>query len=219
MSKAGARGAGGRYHHGDLRRALLDAALEILKEGGDLSLRGVARRAGVSHAAPYHHFPDRRALVAAIAEEGLVAFRRALGEAARRTGPDPAQRLREVGVAYVRFAVENPAHFRLMFSAELADRSGLPELRASFEAAYGVLVGGVRRVLGEGAADELVTVHATYAWSLVHGLANLILDRQVGPRVETPDAAEAFARKVLQAMHPPSARAGGEITGSPPPEG
>lgn len=190
-----------RYHHGDLRRALLDAALEILRAGDDLSLRAVARRAGVSHAAPYHHFADRQALVAAIAEEGLVAFRAALVEAA--AGPeDPPGRMLAVGAAYVRFAVENPAHFRLMFSAELADRAALPELQAAYDAAYAVLLAGVEGVLGAGAPAEAVHLQATASWSLVHGLSHLILDNQVGSGGYTPEEAERLARQVL-ATSPP----------------
>src|SRR5688500_9283866 len=106
MSTEGEAGGGERYHHGDLRRALVDSALEILEEGGELSLRAVARRAGVSHTAPYHHFRDRRRLVAAVATEGLLALRDALAGAG--SPGEPLSRLLECGVAYVRFAVGNP---------------------------------------------------------------------------------------------------------------
>lgn len=205
----------GRYHHGDLRRALLDAALEILQERGDLSLRAVARRAGVSHAAPYHHFADRRALVSALAGEGLTAFREALLAGARREA-DPHLRMLEVGVAYVRFAVENPAHFRLMFSAELADRSDDPGLQEAYDAAYAVLLDGVRGVLGEGAPDGAVSAQATFAWSLVHGLSYLILDNQVASLGCSPDEAEELARRVIRGSAPP--RPGG-VSGSRPPAG
>src|SRR5829696_6591713 len=127
------------YHHGDLRRALIDATLELLEEGEEPSLRAVARRAGVSHTAPYHYFADRRNLVAAVAEEGLVAFREALERGASKAVGPPG-RLLEAGVAYVRFAVENPARFRLMFSAALAERSELPGLQEAYSSAYGVLL-------------------------------------------------------------------------------
>ena len=185
-----------RYHHGDLRRALVAAALELLEEGEELSLRAVARRAGVSHTAPYHHFRDRRALVAAVAQEGLLALRDALAEAGE--GLDPQGRLLESGVAYVRFAVSNPTRFRLMFSAELADRSELPELQAASEAAYGELLANVRRLKGEGAREEEIRTRALGAWSTVHGLSMLLLDRQV-PGAEVDEAGAArVARQVLQ---------------------
>src|SRR6478736_10491603 len=99
------------YHHGDLRRAVLTAALDVIRtEGpGALSLRDLARRAGVSHAAPAHHFKDRTGLLTAIAAEGYALFADALADA-----PD----LRERGVAYVRFAATHPAHFQVMFQPE-----------------------------------------------------------------------------------------------------
>ena len=196
----------GRYHHGDLRRALVEAALAILEEGDELSLRAVARRAGVSHTAPYHHFRDRRALIAAVAQEGLLALRDAL--AAAGAGLEPQARLIESGVAYVRFAVSHRTRFRVMFSAELAERADLPELQAASEAAYGVLLANVRRLMGERAPEEAIRTRALGAWSTVHGLAMLVLDRQVpGVEAEGEDAARV-AREVL-----------GRTSGTPPPAG
>jgi len=190
-----------RYHHGDLRRALIQAGAEILEEGGELSLRAVARRAGVSHAAPYHHFPDRRALLAAIAVEGFVALRDAEIAAAERVGREPVRALAETGVAYVRFAVEGPARFRMMFSAELADRTALPELEAAQREAYGVMVGEMRRTYPEATPEEIER-SALGAWSIVHGLANLILEAQVGEEARTPEGAEALARAILKRTEP-----------------
>src|SRR5262245_23788463 len=110
------QGKGGKYHHGDLRRALLDAALEILAEGGaaGLTLREVARRAGVTHAAPYRHFEDKAALLAAVAEEGFRAVYAEMLARSERV-KDPVERLYQIGAAYVLFAVTHPAHFRVMF--------------------------------------------------------------------------------------------------------
>src|SRR5688572_15237261 len=116
------QGKGGKYHHGDLRRALLDAALEILEEGGSsaLTLREVARRAGVSHAAPYRHFADKAALLSAVAEEGFrVVYEEMISRSAMCV--DPVEKLNQVGVAYVLFAVEHPAHFRVMFGPDVVD--------------------------------------------------------------------------------------------------
>ena len=172
------------YHHGDLRPALLRSAARLLeKEGpGALSLRAVARRAGVSHAAPYRHFADREALLAALAAEG---FRR-LGEALA-----PASG-RAMGEAYVRFALDHPQLFRLMFGGhlgfarhrELAQAAGRPyqALLAAFRAQPAI-------------ADPQTAAAA--AWSLVHGLAHLLLDGHFPSQ-----AAEraAFVRDVIAAV-------------------
>jgi AcrR family transcriptional regulator len=143
------------YHHGDLRQAVLQEAGELIeKEGVDaLSLREVARRAGVSHNAPYRHFPDRDHLLAALVEEGFRMLAEALEKRPRR----------EMGEAYVEFALAHPARFRLMFG-------GRVKLERRDRRAYEGLVKSFAD-LGE---------HAQYAaaaaWSLVHGLSHLILD-------------------------------------------
>src|SRR5512145_3325109 len=108
-----ARKPAGRYHHGELRQALLDAAAAVVEREGveALSLRELARRLGVSHAAPAHHFADRAALLVELARDGYARFGEALAKAAAAE-PDPLERLREVGRAYVRFAIEHPGRFR-----------------------------------------------------------------------------------------------------------
>jgi AcrR family transcriptional regulator len=184
------------YHHGDLRRALVDAALTLLEAGKEPTLRAVARQAGVSHTAPYHHFPDRRSLMAAVAEEALLGLRDATQAAAAAGPPEPLAQLLEIGVAYVRFAVENPVRFRLMFSAELAERSDLPGLQSASAEAYGVLQNAVRRMYGPRAQEDAVAVTSLGAWSKVHGLAMLILDDQV-PSGKDPEIAALIARQVL----------------------
>src|SRR3982750_2168770 len=113
------------YHHGDLRRALIDTALTMVTEEGawNFTLREVARRAGVSHAAPYNHFEDKAALLAEVAALGFQALRHALEPAAGGHPRSARQALAGVAAAYVRFGVEHPAHYRLMFGAELADKA------------------------------------------------------------------------------------------------
>lgn len=142
------------YHHGDLPSALLDAAGKALeREGpGALSLRGAARRAKVSHNAPYRHFKDREALLTELAREGFSML------AARMRGLGPL----EMGEAYVRFACEHPQRFRLMFS-------GSPELNAAAQAVHSDL----KVAMADIARSE---EGAAAAWSLVHGLALLTLD-------------------------------------------
>ncbi len=170
------------YHHGNLREALIDAALELIEERGvaALTLREVARRVGVTHAAPQRHFADRAALVAAVAEQGF----RGLGahvEAVRASTParTPAQRLRALGVAYVEYALAHPAHLRVMFSPEVADKSRHPELAAAAQAVHQALVeqiasGQKQGSVAPGDPDEL----SFAAWSMVHGCAVLLIDGQ-----------------------------------------
>lgn len=155
------------YHHGDLRAALLRASSQVLEKEGitGLSLRDVARRAGVSHNAPYRHFPDRDALLAALAAEGFVT----LAEAMR------GHRGREMGEAYVRFALEHPQRFRLMFGG-LLKLDDYPELRDSARASYAALE---KAFAGQGIDEKIA---AAAAWSLVHGLAHLLLDGHFAAR-------------------------------------
>jgi AcrR family transcriptional regulator len=167
------------YHHGDLRAALLGAALEILRTEGSaaLTLREVARRAGVSHQAPYHHFADRAALVAAVAQDGFERLMEAV-ERARSSADDPVAEFREGGLAYVIFAVRHPEHYRIMFGPELADRSAHPDLdraaRRVFEALSAPPGGGARPPEASGPSALQATL-----WSMVHGLAMLLIDGQL----------------------------------------
>jgi AcrR family transcriptional regulator len=154
------------YHHGDLRAAVLAAAGKLIEKEGlsGLSVREAARRAGVSHNAPYRHFADREALLDGLAQEGVVLLERALAGLSGR----------ELGAAYVRFACGHPQRFRLMFARRK------DEMHERFAQAFSGL--GVEAKVA-GAA----------AWSLVHGLACLILDRQL------PND-EEFVARVLSAM-------------------
>jgi AcrR family transcriptional regulator len=194
-----------RYHHGNLRVALLDAAERSLERKGaaGLALRAIARDARVTHAAAYHHFEDRDALLRAVAARGFERFAEALAAAAREhAGPDA---FLEVGVAYVRFATSHPALFRLMFGAEAArGRSGDPELRAAAERALEVLLAGVRAAAPK-LSDAAVRRRAAGAWSVVHGLSALILDGQLAPlELGAAEDPEELARQVLAAEPAPS---------------
>lgn len=169
----------GRYHHGDLRRSLVAAGRALLERQGaaQLSLRQVAQAAGVSPAAPYAHFADRTALLAAIAETGFADFRAALWRAGGRSGMSAAERLQAMAVAYVLFAHDHPALFRLMFGPELADLTPHPTLREAATASFAVL----QQAVGSGKAQRRPHQEAAVAaWALVHGLAVLILDGRVG---------------------------------------
>jgi AcrR family transcriptional regulator len=172
-----ARGRRRSYHHGNLRVALVEAAVGLVAREGveGLTLRGVARLAGVSPAAPYRHFADKRALLAAVAEEGFRRLASALHAAGDAV--DALARFRARGPAYVAFATSHPSHFRVMFGRELADRSGYPGLEDAARAAFDALVEGVTDaqragVVAEGDPREL----GLTAWSAMHGLATLLLD-------------------------------------------
>ncbi len=173
------------YHHGDLRAEVTQAATEILEEQGvtALSLREVARRAGVSHNAPYRHFADRDALLAALAAEGFARLGDVLEGA---LGP------RARGEAYVRFALEHPQRFRLMFGG-LLRLDAHPGLRAAAARTYDGLV----RAFAPLAGPQGAPFAAAAAWSLVHGLAQLLLDGHFPGTTRGERETAAFVRDVL----------------------
>ena len=161
------------YHHGDLRRALLATGEDVLAEVGsaNLSLREVARRLGVSHNAPSRHFASREALLAAIALAGLDALTLRLAEA--ETAGSAAEGMVRRGLAYVAFALERPAVFRLIFS-DVIDRAAFPDFAAAAAASLARLKTLIAAAYGPEALPEATLA----AWSTVHGLAMLLLDDQ-----------------------------------------
>ncbi len=160
-----------RYHHGDLRPALITAARTLVEESGvgAVSLRETARRVGVSAPAIYRHFANKDSLLAAVAAEGFRDLGAALA-AASRSERDP---LSAMGMAYVRFALSRRGVFRLMFGPELAKRANFPELTSAADQAFQWLKGGVQ-ARGRAAQDSHLAAIAP--WALVHGLAQLFLD-------------------------------------------
>jgi len=168
------------YHHGNLRQALIDAALELIEERGvsALTLREVARQVGVTHAAPQRHFADRAALVAAVAEQGFRGLAAHVA-AVRGSARTPAQRLRALGVAYVEYALAHPAHLRVMFSPEVADKSRHPELAAAAQAVHAALVDRIADGQRDGSVAQGDPDKLSFAaWSMVHGCAVLLIDGQ-----------------------------------------
>ncbi len=192
------------YHHGNLRRALLDAGLELLAERGvdGFTLREVARRAGVSHAAPYHHFSDRGALVGAIVAESFELLGAALTEASAAAGADPLDRLGAMGRAYVDFALDHPQRYRLMFRSDLS-RSGDSEAATDADAAgaraFATLMGAVQEAADRGLLREGTDAGAAAvaAWASVHGLASLVLEGSLGIRAEHRERARQLASHVV----------------------
>lgn len=173
------RRANPTYYGGDLRRDLLDTALELIARDGPsaVSLRALARRLGVSHAAPANHFPDKAALFTAIAVEGFALLAEAIGDGVRQLGPHATagQRFRAAGRAYTGFALAHPAHFAVMWQRDLLHQ-GDPELVAAGDTTFELLLGSVRDIQSEGwAAGRDPQAVAYLAWSVVHGLAALWL--------------------------------------------
>jgi len=192
-------GKGGRYHHGDLRRALLDAALELVKEHGPsgITLREAARRAGVTHAAPYRHFTDKEALLAALAEEGFGRLRAEVEAAISESGG--VLRSEAIGVAYVRFARKNPSQFRVMFGSEVGDKRRYPGLMQADQAVFDLLSQAIRAAQ---AAGELPPGNPArmglVSWSMLHGVASLVVDGQMERAGVRDEAIEDFARRVAR---------------------
>ncbi len=165
------------YHHGDLREALIRAGLALLAETGDpaaVGLREAARRVGVSQAAPYAHFRDKRDMLAAIAERGFLMFADSMRRAAGAFGPGDA-RLAGLAQGYVTFALKHPALYRLMFGPGLAKADGAPGLAEAQNAAFAVLLESFG---GDPAAPETQAAGLA-AWSFAHGLALLVMDKRV----------------------------------------
>jgi AcrR family transcriptional regulator len=179
------------YHHGALRVALLEAAEGILDRGGidALTLRAVAREAGVSHAAPTHHFGDLAGLLTELAASGFVRFRAKLQAEIDGAGPEPGPRLMALGRGYVGFAIAYPGLFRLMFRSERLDWSS-PALSSAGEAAFALLTEDEAKptpLVSQGFQSLVV---AMGRWSLVHGLSTLLIDGRVAPFVDRVQGAE-----------------------------
>ncbi|WP_026928081.1 TetR/AcrR family transcriptional regulator [Granulicoccus phenolivorans] len=174
------------YHHGDLRQTLLDAAADVIEESGPaaVSLRNLARRVGVSHAAPAHHFGDLAGLMTALATEGYARLADAV------EAVSPVHDLQEAGVAYVSFALAERARFEVMFRPELLHRDD-PALQAAQARAMETLRAAVAEWSRAYGGDEEATRVA--AWSLVHGFATLWLQGVVPAGLGTDPSAAARA--------------------------
>ncbi|MER7666426.1 TetR/AcrR family transcriptional regulator [Streptomyces sp. NPDC096193] len=178
------------YHHGDLRRAIVSATLEVIRSDGvaAISLRDLARRAEVSHAAPAHHFKDKAGLLTAIATEGFEL----LADTLAAVPADAARRLREVGARYVEFALNYPAHFEVMFRPDLLHGDD-PELTAAKERASRALYSGVEDLPADRRGPDVQRTGLA-AWSLAHGFATLQLSGSLPPLDDDP--AETFRKLV-----------------------
>lgn len=213
------------YHHGDLRRALIDAALELVTEEQDwgFSLREVARRAGVSHNAPYNHFPEKRDLLGAVAAAGFEALRERMQAATERSS-DPRSAFLACAKAYVEAGVENPALYRLMFGRALvgngnkqgprdhrhAKREGGRPTEAAIagRAAKAVLEAIILRGAESGAfaispkSKNELALAALASWSCVHGLTMLIIDDLTATDLAVDTLVRRIQRKLLEGIEP-----------------
>jgi AcrR family transcriptional regulator len=171
------------YHHGDLRRVVIETALAMLREdkGWQFTLREVARRAGVSHAAPYKHFPDKGALLAELATLGFNQLRDELSEALSRPLRSARAEFMAAAKAYIHFGTANASLYRLMFSADV-DKTAFAKVEEAGSGAFAVLLGILERGQKSGAfKKQPVRGQAAATWSLVHGFALLAIDGQLKP--------------------------------------
>ena len=195
MSKKAPKQAPRSYHHGDLHAVLVRKARNILEKEGfaELSLRRVAQAAGVSPAAPYHHFADKQALLDAVSAEGFVALRAGmLARMAKKA--DPSARLDACGVGYIVFAVENPALFQLMFGGCGHQGSTNKALARSRELAHEVLEIAVAECAP---GDKVTALTSLRLWALAHGVAKLILEGGVKPSDYGLKSPEKLAESLL----------------------
>ena len=174
------------YHHGDLKNALIEAGADILtKEGvSALSLRKVAQKAGVSHAAPYAHFADKQALIAAISTEGYKKLYEQIARVATQYRSEPLRRLVESSWAYVQFALDEPDHFKVTLSGMIEKEQDYPAFVETAKQTFALVVEVVAQcqqvgILRQGASD----LTAVSVWALIHGFVTLLLENQISHTV------------------------------------
>ncbi len=201
----GSASEGNAYHHGNLREALVAAAVEILERDGvaGLGLRGAARAAGVSQTAPYHHFGSKEGLLAAVAALGfreLKTDQERIEAESIASGLDAEAAMCELGIGYVRMARLHPELFKLMFGQVLPDRDTYPELVEAYTGARSFIERAIRNMLVElkGTAEPAeVALAVAGAWSNVHGLAILLIDGRIVPGEEDMPAEPELVRTIV----------------------
>jgi AcrR family transcriptional regulator len=193
------------YHHGDLKNALIQAALEIVAAEGvyGLTLRKAARRAGVSHNAPYAHFADKQALIAAIVLEGHKKIQTILEAVVAQYPNDPLKQLANLAWAYVQFGIESPAHYKMTFSGLLENEKKYPafvDLSKNNLYLISKIVADCQAagVLVTGSQDMGLT--ALSAWGLIHGLVSLMIEGQVPSRLIEQNSPQIMLLVALQQM-------------------
>ena len=183
---------------------MIQAGLELLAKGGaqELDLRKVARRAGVSHAAPYRHFADKQALIAAINEEGFRWLAERIQATLHEVPDEPFEQLLGVALAYVRFAQEYPWLMREMFSGLTIEREAFASLHAASKTVYRLYTDVVRRGQERGKiVDGDPAALAGVLWSVLHGLAMLISEQQMHPYADGPEGTERVTRYTIEVLY------------------
>lgn len=191
------------YHHGNLREALVESALKIIEESGvsGLTLRAVGQRVGVSHAAPYRHFRDKEAILAAVATEGFKHMRDAVLAEREAAGDDVMDRLAAVGRAYVKFAVRHPSHYRVMFGPATRNKLDHPDLLGASLELFQIVLESIEKAQATGVLREEPAIElAIVAWSQAHGLTMLLIDDQFELGEIDDDALEAYATRATDVI-------------------
>jgi AcrR family transcriptional regulator len=191
------------YHHGDLKRVIIETARGMLREekGWQFTLREVARRAGVSHAAPYKHFPDKSGLLAELATIGFIELRAHVCGAIARAQRSPRAEFLAAAEAYVHFGTANSSLYRLMFSADV-DKTAFPNLNAAGDAAFAELLGILERGQQNGEfKTRPVRSQATATWALVHGFTMLAIDGQLRPEKVGAEPLDAALASLLEGLN------------------
>lgn len=193
----------GAYHHGDLRAALVTEAAAMIAEGGvaSVTMRAIGERLGVSRAASYRHFKDKTALLVAVAAAGFDRLTSRLEATATATRRSSVERLRRLGEEYVRFALENPAHYRLMYGKEALTRESVPELQEAAIALFEEMVDVIRAHQRNGVIKKQdPRAQAYVAWSAMHGLASLLIEGQIQASDDIDGLIRQTTRTVLDGM-------------------
>ena len=197
------RGRRRSYHHGDLRQTLLDTTLAVIEELGveNTTVRDVARRAGVSSGAPFRHFPDRRALLTAVAEDAMGRLREEVAAEMAKPRRDPLASFRAVGAAYLRWVVRNPTHFRVISERSLIDFEGSASLRRDNDALRALMAGLLaeardRGQLRGGDIGQLVLL----ARAASYGIARMFVDGQLQSWDISDRQAQRAMEKVLDSL-------------------
>ena len=190
------------YHHGDLKRVVIETAQDMLREdkGWQFTLRELARRAGVSHAAPYKHFADKSALLAELAMLGFNELREQLSGAIERPLRSARAEFITAAKAYIRFGTANPSLYRLMFSADV-DKTAFPKLNEAGAAAFAALLAILERGQRSGAfRKQPVRSQAAASWALVHGFTMLAIDGQLLPEKVGAKPIDAVLTSMLEGL-------------------
>jgi AcrR family transcriptional regulator len=190
------------YHHGDLKRVVIETAQDMLREekGWQFTLREVARRAGVSHAAPYKHFPEKSALLAELAMLGFDELREQISRAIERPLRSARAEFIAAAKAYINFGTTNPSLYRLMFSADV-DKTAFPKLDEAGGAAFAELLGVIERGQSGGAFKKHpVQSQAAASWALVHGFTMLAIDGQLLPEKVGAKPIDAVLTSLLEGL-------------------